>query len=133
MTAATTSEQAIGGKTAAAPLIVLSRAPYDGSFSRGALDVIMSYAVFAQNPAVLFAGEAVLCLSEHQNPTAIERKSLRKVINSLPLYDVEVVYFDEAALVEYGLDAEALPDFARPLSATAIAELRAQAGHILSF
>lgn len=114
------------------PLIELGRAPYDGAFARSALDVVLSYAAFAQNPLVLFSGAGVLALIDTQDATALGRKSLRKVIDSLPLYDLETVFVEQASLVRFGIAMTQLPDFASPLGDAELAALRAGARHVLS-
>jgi tRNA 2-thiouridine synthesizing protein C len=114
------------------PLIVVSRAPYDGSLTRSALDLAMSFAVFGQEPQLLFAGDAVLALLPGQDPKALGRKSLRKVIESLPLYDVHEVLVDTESLSRNGVSAAALPAFARCVDAGARRSLMAGARHVIS-
>lgn len=114
------------------PLIVLSRAPYAGSAARAALDLALSFAVFNQQPRLLFCGDGVLQLAPEQDPAAMGRKSLRRVIDSLPLYDVDVIFADAVDLERHGLDERGLPDTLRPLDRDGVAALRAEAGHLLS-
>ncbi|MDP5055215.1 MAG: DsrE family protein, partial [Congregibacter sp.] len=99
------------------PLILLQTAPYDGSLARSSLDLALSFAVFAQQPQLLFCGAGVLCLSAHQHPDAIGRKSLRKVIDSLPMYDLETIFVDAGSLEMNGLNSAHLPGFAVVLDA----------------
>lgn len=114
------------------PLIVLQSAPYDGSLARAALDVAMSFAVFAQRPRVLFSGDAVLALIDGQQPGLLGRKSLRKVIDSFPLYDLEDVYAEAAALETCGIDAELGPDFVQAVTAQEMRALFSTSSCILS-
>lgn len=114
------------------PLLVLQTAPYDGSLARSALDMAMSFAVFAQKPQVLFSGDGVLCLLAGQDPEELGRKSLRKVIDSFPLYDLEEIFVDGAALERNGASAELLPEFARVLDASALRDLHEQSSRIIS-
>lgn len=114
------------------PLIVLSRAPYAGSAARAALDLALSFAVFNQAPQLLFCGDGVLQLAPAQRADAIGRRSLRRVIDSLPLYDVEEVHVDAADLQQRGMDAQGLPAGARLLDAAGVQALRAGAGQLLS-
>lgn len=114
------------------PLLILQSAAYEGSLARSAMDVALSFAVFAQAPTLLFAGEGVLALVSKQDPEAMGRKSLRKVIDSLPLYDVEHVYVEALALARFAIDRDQLPEFARIVDSAEIVALRSAAGHILS-
>ena len=131
-TARVSPEEESGAAPAAPPLIVLSRAPYAGYAARGALDLVMAFAVFAQNPVVLLCGPGVLALTESQNPAMIERKSLRKVIDSFPLYDIERIYVCERSLRAWGVEPDRLPVCAHIADAGSIARLRAEAGHVVS-
>ena len=131
-TARVSPEEESDAAPAAAPLIVLSRAPYAGCAARGALDLVMAFAVFAQNPVVLLCGPGVLALTESQNPAMIERKSLRKVIDSFPLYDVERIYVCETSLRAWGVEPDRLPACAHIADAHTVCRLRAEAGHVVS-
>jgi tRNA 2-thiouridine synthesizing protein C len=114
------------------PLIVMQSAPYRGSLARAALDVALSYAVFSQHPGILFSGDAVLGLIADQQPETLGRKSLRKVIDSMPLYDIDEIYVDGDALDSHGVPRSKLPEFARILGPAELRSLTEQASHVLS-
>lgn len=114
------------------PLLVLQQAPYAGSLARAALDIAMSYAVFAQSPRLLFTGAGVLALIQAQDPAALGRKSLRKIIDSLPLYDVDEIYVDQWSMERSGLDGSLFPAFTRVLNTAELGVLRASASQIVS-
>lgn len=112
------------------PLIVLTRAPYTGSLPRSALDLVMAFAVFNQSPRVLFQGDGVLQLRADQQPQG--QPVLRKVIDSLPLYDVAHCYALAADLEMRGLPPSSLPDFVQPLDTQQAMSLRADAAALLT-
>jgi len=114
------------------PLILLQSAPYSGSLARSSLDLALSFAVFSQRPQLLFCGDAVLGLQSQQNAGAIGRKSLRKVIDSFPLYDIDTVFFEQSSLAQHGLCAESFPDFAVPASVSEVQKLIREASHVIS-
>lgn len=115
-------------------LLVLSRAPYAGSLARAGIDTALAYAAFEQPLSVLFTGAGVLQLVPAQAPAGIGRRSLRQVIDSLPLYDVETVYADAGALLRYRCDADDLPPFVAVLTAgEAQRALQERHRHVLSF
>lgn len=118
--------------TDAKPLIVIQSDAYAGSTARGALDIAMSYAVFAQDPSILFLGSGVTCLVEKQDAEKIGRKSLRKVIESFPLYDIENVYVDAGSLSSAGIGPERLPSFAKILDASQQKALEREASFVVS-
>ena len=121
------------GVSTASPLIVVTRAPYDGALARSALDVAMSFAVFGQQPKLLFSGAGALCLVQREPAEALGRKSLRKVIDSLPLYDVEEVFVEAIALGAYGITVEEIPVFASPVDGPSIKQLQESRSRIVSF
>lgn len=114
------------------PLIWLSSPPYRGSRLRTGLDLLLAYAVFAQQPVALFSGDAVHALLPHPRGAASSRPSLRKIIDSLPLYDVERIWVDADSLTEAAIEMSALPDFAQPADAEQFRRLVDGAGHVVS-
>ena len=116
-----------------APLIVVSHSPYEGTVARSAIDAALSFAVFGQQPYLLFVGNGASCLRADQNPDGIGKKSLRKLIDSLPLYDIETVYVDGSALAGAAATKEDLPTFAKALDQDELFALRQAASCVLSF
>lgn len=119
-------------KETSGPLILLQSAPYSGSLARSSLDLALSFAVFSQQPKLLFSGDAVLCLLAGQDAKAIGRTSLRKVIDSLPLYDIERVYVDEWSLKQFGLGSDGFPAFAVRVNSMQVQALIKEASHVIS-
>lgn len=115
------------------PLILIQSAPYAGSLARSAVDAALGLAVFNQRPAVLFTGPGVRCLASAQNPTALGRKSLARIIDSFPIYDIDEVHVDGVALAEHGMEPSDLPAYAKVLNATGVQQLCRTATQILSF
>lgn len=116
----------------AAPLIWLSTPPYAGSRARASLDVALSFAAFAQAPVLVFSGDAVLGLVARQPGVVADTPSLRKIIDSLPLYDVETIWVDADSLAAHGIPPSALPGFARVAECDQLRALLDAAGHVLS-
>jgi tRNA 2-thiouridine synthesizing protein C len=113
-------------------LVVLSQSPYAGSGARAALDLALAFAVFGQAPRLLFQGEGVLQLRPAQDPSRAGRRSLRKLIDSLPLYDIEEIHVLESDAQRLGLHDTALPECARLVDDATARAMRAGARHILS-
>ena len=114
-------------------LLVLNRAPYAGTLARAGLDAALAYAAFDQPVSVLFAGAGVLQLAPEQAPAGIGRKSLRRLIDSMPLYDLEAVYADGDALARFGLAADGLPAFVTVLDSDGQRALQGRHDHLLAF
>ncbi|MEM6775714.1 MAG: DsrE family protein [Pseudomonadota bacterium] len=115
------------------PLICLTSAPYAGARMRAGIDTLMAFAAFAQHPEVLFSGVGVLALLRRQAEPDRREPSLRKLIDSLPLYDVETIWVDAASLETHGITREELPGFAQCLDAAAVKSLLDGASHLLCY
>ena len=113
----TASDTTSSDNPALGPLVLIQHPPYQGHRARAGVDCALSFAVFSLAPVLVFVGDGVLCLTESA-AAADGRKSLRKLIDSLPLYDIETVFVEEQALRRFSLDTDQLPVFARVLSAT---------------
>jgi tRNA 2-thiouridine synthesizing protein C len=113
------------------PIVWISGAPYDGARTRAAIDTAMAFAVFARQPRVLFSGAAVLALVDGE-ASGSGRPAMRKLIDSLPLYDVERIFVDERSLARHGIEPSALPSFCECLDGDSLRAFLADAGQVLS-
>lgn len=114
-------------------LLVTRRAPYGGSLARSALETALAAAAFDMAPALLFQGAGVLQLLPEQDASAIGTRTHGKVLDSLPLYEVDKLYVDASALAGYGLQEMPLPEGASLLDAAGIRALLDAYHHLLSF
>jgi tRNA 2-thiouridine synthesizing protein C len=114
-------------------LFVLSAAPYQGTLARASVDAALAFAAFDQPVRLLFRGPGVAQWLPEQDPSALGRRSHRRLLDSLPLYDVEDIFIDREAAQRYGLDSRGLPEGAVMLDAPGMRSLMQSAGKILSF
>ena len=114
-------------------LIVIRHAPYGDSLARASLDAALAAAVFDQKVDLLFLGEGVLQLLPAQDSTVIGARNIAKLIDSLPLYGIEVVYVDATALARFAISADDLPQEVDLLGDTAIHQLMSQHDHVMGF
>lgn len=114
-------------------LLVSRHAPYGNSLARSALDTALAAGAFDMAPALLFMGEGVLQLLPGQDPSATGTRNHGKVLDSLPLYDIDRLYVDGTALAAYGLADMPLPDAAVVVDPAAIRKLLQTADHLLGF
>lgn len=84
-------------------LIICRRPPYGESYAREALDVALAAAAFDQPIALLFLGDGVAQLLTAHDSAAISEKSFEKQLSALPLYDINLIYVDAAALQQRGI------------------------------
>ncbi len=115
-------------------VLIISRAsPYGSGLARAALDTALAAAAFDHSPSLLFLGDGVLQLIASQDSSAIGQRNQARVLESLPLYDVERLYVDQAVLERYQLDPSQLGIAAQPVDAAAIRQLMASHRRLLSF
>ncbi|GAB3276201.1 sulfurtransferase complex subunit TusC [Parahaliea aestuarii] len=114
-------------------LLVTRSPPYGSSLARSALDTALAAAAFDMAPALLFLDHGVLQLLPQQEGAASETRSHGKVLDSLPLYDIDRIYVDAAALLHFGLQDMPLPAAAEVVDSTGIRALLEGCDHILSF
>ena len=111
-------------------LIVIASAPYQHRLdSDPAVDVVMAGGAFGQQVSVLFMGEGRGYLDAEVTP-GDGHTDLRKLLKSLPLYDVDNVY------VLADRDADAMAAFTVPAEIIAsedASRLIARADHVVRF
>ncbi|MAC34865.1 MAG: hypothetical protein CME38_14870 [Haliea sp.] len=113
--------------------LVISRQPPGHSLARSALDTTLALAVFDLPVTLLLQGDGVLQLLPEQDGSALGVRSLGKLLDSLPLYDIEQVHVDAEAAARHGLLATGLPAHARLVDATGQRDLLAAHTHVLGF
>lgn len=114
-------------------LVTLSHSPYGSSLARAAVDTLLAGAAFDQPVALLLSGAGVLNLLPEQNARVAGARNLGKLLASLPMYDIDIIYVDAAAVEQFGIDPQRLPDAARLLDRAAIRRLMDAHRHLLGF
>lgn len=114
-------------------LVIVRHSPYGSSLARTSLEVALSSATFEQTVALLFMGDGVLHLLPDQDSSGIEARNIAKLIASFPLYELDNLYVDEAALSQYGLALSDLPQNLQAVGDKAMHELLCQYDHCLGF
>ncbi|MEQ8516654.1 MAG: DsrE family protein [Chromatocurvus sp.] len=113
-------------------LFVLQQSPLAGSLARAGVDTVLAYAAFDQPVSVLFSGAGVLQLAPDADAMRAGRRDLRRIIDSMPLYDIERIFADGQALATFGLSA-GLPPFVSVVDVDEIRALHAYCDHVMSF
>ncbi len=114
-------------------LIVVRRSPYGSSLARTSLEVALSGATFEQDIGVLFMGNGVFHLLPGQDTDTLGVRNIAKLIASFPLYELESLFADKAALRHHGITQQALPQNIEWLDTGAMVELLTRYDHIMSF
>lgn len=111
-------------------LFVLQQPPLSGALARAGIDTVLAYGAFDQPVSVLFSGAGVLQLAPDADPGRIGRRDLRRIIESMPLYDIDRVFADHEALDAYRIQP---PPFVSVIDAAGIRALHERCDHMLSF
>jgi tRNA 2-thiouridine synthesizing protein C len=111
----------------------ITAAPYASTRARAGLDTALAFAAFGQPVALLLSGPGVLALPPRTGHPEHATPSLRKLIDSLPLYDIETLWVDAASLEEHGVAASSLPAFVRPIGPDQRRRLLAEASAVYSY
>ena len=111
-------------------LFIIGSSPYThGLPSDPAVDATMAAGAFGQIASVLFTGEGCRYLNQGISPPA-EQADLRKLLKSLPLYDIEHLYVRSGEPIA-NIDAGDLP--VTRLEPADIASLISNASHVVTF
>ena len=99
-------------------LYLLRQAPYQSSRAVEALESILVAGVFEQDVSVLFKDDGVWQLVANQDGARLGTRTIGKVVQALPEYDVSKLFVCDASLSQRGLIAADLVLSAAPLTIT---------------
>jgi tRNA 2-thiouridine synthesizing protein C len=114
-------------------LFIQHKAPYGSESPTETLDAALVCAAFGQAVSLLFQGDGVWQLMNHQQGQALERKTLLAQLSALPLYDIEHLYADAASLRERGLHIDTLGLPVQALEPDDLRALIAAHDHVMRF
>lgn len=113
--------------------LVISRRSPGHSLARSALDTTLALAAFDMPVDLLLLGDGVLQLLPEQDSRELGVRNLGKLLDSLPLYDVDSVHVDARAATRFGLTRQDLPDYARLVTLEEQRALLSSYRHVLGF
>lgn len=113
-------------------LVHCRRGPYHNSLARTGIELAMATAAFDQAIALLFSGDGVWQLLDRQNPPE-GSKHHAKLVSALPVFGVDHLYVDEAALLSRGMTMDDLCVSATPLDSQGMRELISHCRCIYNF
>ncbi|GAB2876972.1 sulfurtransferase complex subunit TusC [Microbulbifer echini] len=87
-------------------LALCRAAPYGSALAREGLEAVLASAAMEQEIDLLFLGDGVFQLLDHQSPMAIGQKSLRRNLMALPMFGIEQLYVARGSLAQRGLTPE---------------------------
>lgn len=79
-------------------LLVLRSSPYGNGLARAAVDLALAAAAFEQDVSLLFMDDGIWQLLPGQESEHAPGKNIARLLDSLPLYDVETFYVEAASL-----------------------------------
>ena len=89
-------------------LFLLRQPPYGSSHALEALETVLVAGVFDQQVSVLFSGDGVWQLVSDQDGSAVNRRTVGRIIKALPQYDVTALYACAQSLRNRALSREDL-------------------------
>jgi tRNA 2-thiouridine synthesizing protein C len=89
-------------------LFLLRQAPYATSHALEALEAALVAGVFDQQVSVLFSGDGVWQLVSGQDGAILGRRTVGKVAQALPDYDISSLYVCAESLTQRHLESEDL-------------------------
>lgn len=111
-------------------MIVIRSAP---SADLETVELALALAAFEHEISLVFLGAGLLWLLNNQQERKPGGKSPSKLVNALPIYDCESVYFSSADIERLKLDRSCINTVARELDPEEIQQLLAQQQFCLSF
>ena len=85
-------------------LFLLTRAPYASARALETLESVLVAGVFEQQVSVLFKGAGVYQLLKGQVGSAVGQRTVGKVLEALPEYDVERIYVCDSSMQRLGIN-----------------------------
>jgi len=85
-------------------LFLLTSAPYASARALETLESVLVAGVFEQEVSVLFKGSGVYQLLKGQKGSAIGQRTVGKVLEALPEYEVERIFVCEPSMQRFGVE-----------------------------
>ena len=84
-------------------LVVFTQPPLTASLAKEGLDLSLVNSTFEQRTGLIFLGAGVLQLQQNQQPDILALKGTQAMLQALGLYDINQLFVDEQALLDYSL------------------------------
>ncbi len=89
-------------------LVIFTQPPLTASVPKEALDLALVNSTFEQRTGLIFLGAGVLQLQPAQQPDILSLKGTQAMLQALALYDIDQVFVEEQALLDYNLTTAGL-------------------------
>lgn len=119
--------------TALESLFLLHHSPYQSSLCKEALDALLAGAAFECKQALVLLDDAVFAALKAHDAKRLGQKDLSKMLQALPLYEVDALYYCQHSAEQRGLQHELLQPHFSPISPEEIKQLIRSSDHIYSF
>lgn len=114
-------------------LFLLRHSPYQSGLCKEALDLLLAGAAFDCKQALVLLDDAVFAATQNHDTKRLGQKNLSKIMQVLPVYEVNALYYCQESAEQRGLSAEHLHGHFSPLNQKAINQLIDSSQHIYSF
>jgi tRNA 2-thiouridine synthesizing protein C len=113
-------------------LFIFTHSPYAGTLTQEGIDALLAAAAFDTKVSALFIEDGVWSLLNKQAPEKLEQKNISKVLQVLPLYDVNELYCCQQSLDSRNLGSQ-ITENVTILNDDEIKNLISKAHQVLSF
>lgn len=114
-------------------LYLFTRQAYGHSLAREGVDMALASAAFDQKVSLVFLQDGIFQLLIAKEASAIEAKPHTGVINALPLYDIEGIFYLKEDREARQLNQNSLVAHASEISPAKLQELLRSADRVQSF
>jgi tRNA 2-thiouridine synthesizing protein C len=114
-------------------LIISTRPPYVASTSQDALEAALAASNVGVEVTFVFSQQGLYQLLDGQNSTYLQKRSIAKQINALPLYAIEAIYYVKDDMTDLMLSSQTLASTAKPIGTDEFQQLCAASNAILRF
>ncbi|MFT6908604.1 MAG: tRNA 2-thiouridine synthesizing protein C [Glaciecola sp.] len=114
-------------------LIISTQPPYVASASQDALEAALAASNVGIKVTFVLSQQGLYQLLECQNSTSLQKRSIVKQINALPLYDIDAIYYVKDDMTDLMLSGQTLTSTAKPIDTDAFQHLCAVSNAILRF
>lgn len=114
-------------------LVIFTQPPLTASLAKEGLDLSLVSGTFEQRTGLVFLGAGILQLNPKQQPEVLALKGTQAMLQALGLYDIDQVFIEGQALLDYGLIATDLILPTISCSSTELQLLLASSRNVLIF
>lgn len=113
-------------------LVIIKHPPISSERNRDSLDIALACSAFDLPISLLFMGDGILQLRQHNTLNELGVKDISPQIKALSMYDIERIYVRKKDAIRYHIDTDSLALTVEVLDENSAQELLQQADHVIN-